>query len=39
MSNEPKKESKEHQEMGEESHQLELQDAYVPDEKYDESEE
>ena len=39
MSNERKKESKDHQERGEESHQLELQDSYVPDEKYNESEE
>ena len=39
MSMDPKKESKERQEMEEESHQLELRDSNVSDEKYDESEE
>jgi hypothetical protein len=38
MPTDPKKESKEQQEMKEESHQLELQDSNVSDEKYDESE-
>jgi hypothetical protein len=38
MSEESKKELKQ-EEMKEESHQLELQEGYIQDEKYDESEE